>query len=140
MTKIKAIQQIIKDYSDTLILYANNPKKLEQYRIELNTFLCYVSEHELNALWNEILRIGKLKKDFPKRRYIDFIDARKAFCYIACIKWNKEAIHKYSLSEIGKIIAKDHSTVLHHYRTFKDRLSVDKKFKNDFFEKYGHLL
>jgi chromosomal replication initiation ATPase DnaA len=57
-------------------------------------------------------------------------DARKIYCYLA--KQNT----KYSLSEIGRFINKDHATVCYSIKTVENLLKIDKIFKN----KYSQII
>jgi len=68
-------------------------------------------------------------KIYTKRRYHDVVQIRMIFSYVArCMG--------YSLPNIGKSLKKDHSTIIHGLKTFRDLMETNVAFR----EKYEQVL
>jgi chromosomal replication initiator protein len=63
---------------------------------------------------------------FSKSRNGNFCQLRRITAYIMCKKLN------YSVSYIGRLMSKDHATVIHHCKTVKNWLEVDRVFQQRF--------
>lgn len=61
-----------------------------------------------------------------KKRSRDIVDARTMYCYIA------KQLTDASTTSIGKVINRDHATVLHHNKKFNALYSTDKSFKRSY--------
>jgi hypothetical protein len=57
-------------------------------------------------------------------RAAEIVAARHAFCYLAY-----HAINNHTLKEIGKVINRDHATVLHGKNKIQDFIDFDKRVK-----------
>lgn len=66
-------------------------------------------------------------------RLRDVVNMRKLVCYIMVKKL------KYRLSRIGRMIGKDHATVLYYGKCVEDYIKFDKKFQKKFLDIQGDL-
>jgi len=74
-----------------------------------------------------ILKYYDMDTFITKNRLREVVFARQIFCYLEQ-KYNK---NNFTLSRIGKLIKKDHSTVLHSIKTVNNLLETDWQTKYD---------
>lgn len=83
-----------------------------------------VKSQEVLTLVSETLDVSKdLLLDKNRTRHV--VDARNIYCYLV----KKVAKIEISLSDLGKILNKDHATVLHACRKTEDLIFSDKDFE-----------
>ncbi len=63
----------------------------------------------------------------------DICDPRAEAMYIL-------SLYGFQTKEIGYAFKKDHSTVIYHRDKVKDFISINAKYKSDFYKKYSHIL
>lgn len=71
----------------------------------------------------KVITLVDIKKENSRLREV--VDARRIYGYLA------RKLTKYSSSEIGKFIGKDHSTILHYERTARELMRFDRDFKEN---------
>jgi hypothetical protein len=82
----------------------------------------YRPDMPISSLWLTVVKCAfdldriDIVKDTSKRNR-DLVSYRQVFCYIA-----REA--GYTYKTIGNVIGKDHSTVIHSYRTISDLIEI----------------
>ncbi len=96
----------------------------EAQMVYLQNLIC----DEYNVSWAEMLAPG---------RKTQFVDARGAYCYLVRKYFN------YSLSKIGDILGKDHTTVIHYINRVSGYIHVGdnaairiKRIERRFYENY----
>lgn len=84
-------------------------------------------KHDLDILMNVVCEYLELDKSklTSKSRLGKYVEGRHYFCYLA------REITDETLKKIGRIIGRDHATVLHSSRKVEDLLCYDKKTKAD---------
>lgn len=112
----ETMQRIIEMYDQELVSRRTTGVEVEKYKNTLDGILFQVSE-------KTGIPLSRLKNGDRKREVVDarFVYYRRA----------KEKT-RHSLVEIGKLVHKDHATVLHGIREAKQTREVDKLYKKCF--------
>lgn len=82
-------------------------------RIDPLEILSVVSKHSYQSVEDIMSRTRKQ----------DVVDARQLFCYVIKEKYGM------SLANIGKIVSRDHATVIHSIKAHKDRYDVSRQYR-----------
>ena len=90
--------------------------------------------NELDAEWTEAMRVVCIVHDvtpdeiLEKVRRQGIMDARHLFCYLC-----KKHLRMTYLS-IGRILHRDHSTIIHSVQTFEDLIRYDRSINQSYTE------
>lgn len=102
--------------------FAGLPYEFQQEIVMINAF----NKGELHCVLDTVLECTQVTEDefFSRRKTADIALARTLFSTVTReLLWTRTKL-------IGKFMGRDHSTVIHHTRTAKGLVKVDKHFKS----------
>ena len=121
MSKFHQLPELLKPNERALIFDRNN--NLEMYFEKVSKVVSFTMYGR-----DETPRL------LEKTRLREVVMMRKVVCYIMSRKLG------YSLTSVGKLLEKDHATVLYHSNCVENYIKFDKKFKSMFTEIQEGLL
>ncbi len=77
-----------------------------------------------NISYNQILQESRKR---------ELVDARAEATFLLFLLGYREC-------EIKRVFQKDHSTISYYRDRVKDEMSINAKYKSDFYKKYSHIL
>lgn len=95
----------------------------------LNSIILGKLSNNDEKILNSVSKELQVDKDLLRRgfRQVDYTDARKMLCFIYY------KFMGYTLTRVGSILNRDHSTVLHAITSHEDLVETDKRYRTKFY-------
>jgi len=104
-------------------------RKIE-YLSDFNAYIDFICEEK---------NIPILQFKSPKRNRF-LVDARQWACYYYDKFCRENRVERIGLTEMGRLIGKDHATVIHSIRAVQNMIDTDKAFSKDAEALYSKLI